>query len=117
MHSMFWLKNLEKKMTRKKKQSANKQLNQPKSLDEVYSLFKGKGGGVDAESIVNDSKHDPNTVSVWSCTHVIAKLIERCKKDIVSYDVIFDLEGNPHGCQLEIDRKAFRGVHYAFRIN
>lgn len=102
-------------MSRKKKQVETKTATQPKNLDEVHTLFKGKGGGSDAEAILNDSKHDKDTVSVWSCKHDIAKIIERCGKDIKSFKVTFDLVGEPTGCQLEISRKVFRGIVYAFK--
>lgn len=102
-------------MSRKKKQIATRKISHPKNLDEVFNMFKGKGGGPDAESILNDSKLDKDTVSVWSCKHDVSKIIERCGKDIKSFQVTFTTEGEPSGCLLEINRKVFRGIVYAFK--
>lgn len=105
-------------MPRKKKQTVVTTKNitpQPKNLDEVYALFKGKGGGPEAEAIVVDSKLDKDIVHVYSGKHDIAKLIDRCSKEIVDFKVTFDLDGNATGCDLRIKRRAFRGVHCAFR--
>lgn len=88
---------------------------QPKDLDALYIMFKGKGGGPEAESVVVDSKLDKDTVHVYSGKHDVAKLIERCRNCIVSYKVTYDTDGNPIGCDLEIKRKVFRGIYYCFK--
>jgi len=81
------------------------------TLDQVLEQFKGKGGDIEAESILNDSNWDKKegTVSFWSNKADAAKVIERCRNSIIS----FCLEGA--GVHLIIDRKAFRGAHCAFR--
>ena len=90
---------------------------QPKTLDEVHAMFKGKGGGPEAEAIVVDSKMDKDFVNVFSGKHDVAKIIERCRKDILGFKVTFDQDRNPIGCDLQVARKAFRGIHCAFRTS
>ena len=81
------------------------------TLKELKTQFKGKGGDPEAESIVIDSNFDKKdgTVSVWSNKMDVAKIIDRCEKDIISFAV----QGN--GVSFVIDRKAFRGVVCSFR--
>ena len=81
------------------------------SLDEVMEKFKGKGGNPESETVLIDSNLDKidGFVSVWSNKADAAKIIARCKNNIKSYRTV----GN--GIQLEIDRRAFRGIVYAFR--
>ena len=81
------------------------------NVDEVIKSFKGKGGDPEAEAIIIDNNTDKKDgyVTVWGCNHNIAKIAERCRKHIVQID------GNKDGVSLKIDRKAFRGLVYAFR--
>ncbi len=83
----------------------------PLTLDDAYNMLKGKGGDIESESILNDSNFDKknNTVSFWSNKGDAAKVIERCRNSIISFQVMGD------GIQLTIDRKAFRGMACAFR--
>ena len=82
-----------------------------KTVDEVIRHFKGKGGDDEAECILidNNSERKDGWVSVWGCNHNIAKVAERCRNSIIKID------GNLDGVTIHIDRKAFRGVVYAFR--
>ena len=57
----------------------------------------------------NQDRKERNTVTVWGCTSDISKIAKRCPNAIVS------VKDSEDGCSLEIDRKAFRGVVYAFR--
>ena len=86
-------------------------MNKKITLDELYAMYKGKGGGPESESIIIDSNIDRKDgyVSIWSNKGDVAKIIERCKKDIIS----FEYKGD--GVNFNINRKAFRGVHCAFR--
>ena len=88
-----------------------KNKNKQPTLDDILVAFKGKGGGPEAESILNDSNTDKkdNSVFIWSNKNDAAKIIERCRNSIKS----FKYDGS--GVSLEIDRKAFRGIHCAFR--
>lgn len=81
------------------------------TLEEIATIFRGKGGGLEAESIINDSNFEKKEgyVSVWSNKADAAKIIDRCKKGIKVYSLVGD------GVQLTIDRKYFRGLVCAFR--
>jgi len=81
------------------------------NVDEVIKNFKGKGGDPESESIIIDNNTDKKDgyVTVWGCNHNIAKIAERCRNHIIS------IRGNKDGVSLQIDRKAFRGLVYAFR--
>tara|TARA_R100001440_G_scaffold29238_1_gene46867 strand:- start:645 stop:917 length:273 start_codon:yes stop_codon:yes gene_type:complete len=80
-------------------------------IDRIIAKFKGKGGDEEAECILVDNNTDRKEgyVSVWGCNHNIAKIAERCRKDIIRIDE------NCDGASLYIKRRAFRGVVYAFR--
>ena len=80
-------------------------------IDEVIRRFKGKGGDDEAETILIDNNADrkDGLVTVWGCNHNIAKVAMRCRKAIVKCRV------DPDGASLTIERRAFRGVVYAFR--
>ncbi|SRR3990167_8766954 len=81
------------------------------NIQQLKDHFKGKGGDGEAESILNDSNMDKKkgTVSVWSNKVDAFKILERCSNSVISFQIIGD------GIQMEIDRKAFRGIHCAFR--
>lgn len=81
-------------------------------LRKAQELFRGKNGGPEGESHIVDSnldRKDGNFVMVWSSTKDVAKIIERCGPDVIDCTVSED------GVFLKIDRKAFRGIHCAFR--
>ena len=82
------------------------------SLEELKASYKGRGGGPESESIIIDSNLDKrdNYVSVYSSNKDVAKIIERCADSILDYEVL-----GTEGVQFKIDRKAFRGIHCAFR--
>lgn len=81
-----------------------------KTLEELSASFKGKGSA-ESESVLVDNNGDKTEgyVSVWSNKADATKIISRCKNSIIRYEELGD------GVQLFIDRKAFRGIVYAFR--
>lgn len=81
------------------------------SLNEVKEMFKGKGGGPEAESVLLDSNFHKKegVVTLWSNKADAAKVIERCGSSVISFEVRGD------GVSLVINRDAFRGIHCAFR--
>ena len=81
-----------------------------KTLDELAAEYKGKGS-TESESVLIDSNGDKKEgyVSFWSNKSDATKIILRCKKSIIKCEEVGD------GVQLTIDRKAFRGMVYAFR--
>jgi len=83
---------------------------QPK-LSEVREHFKGKNGGVEGESHLIDANCDKKDGFVWVYSNKsdAAKIIERCEGAIKEYTFL------DSGVQMQIDRKAFRGITYAFR--
>jgi|TARA_A100000172_G_scaffold46223_1_gene28610 hypothetical protein len=82
------------------------------TLNEIKAYFKGKGGGPEGESHIIDANADKKEGFVWvySTKSDATKIIERCGDAILDYGF---LDGQ--GVQLKIDRKAFRGIHCAFR--
>ena len=82
------------------------------TLNEIKKHFKGKGGGPEGESHVIDANADKKEGFVWvySTKADAAKIIDRCEKAIIDYNFL-----DAHGVQFKIDRKAFRGIHCAFR--
>jgi len=84
---------------------------QKPTLDEIQEHFKGKGGGPEGESHIIDANADKKEDFVWFYSNKAdaAKIIERCKKNIIDYNFLGS------GIQLQIRRKAFRGMHCAFR--
>jgi len=82
------------------------------TVDDIIKKYKNKKGDIESETILIDNNADrkeTNTVSVWGCTADIANIAARCRDQIVS------IRDDSDGCSLEINRKAFRGVLYAFR--
>ena len=82
------------------------------TVDDIIKKYKNKKGDEEAETILIDNNWDrkkTNTVSIWGCTADISKIASRCRNAIVS------IRDDKNGCSLEIDRRAFRGVLYAFR--
>ena len=81
------------------------------TLDEIQAHFKGKGGGPEGETDIIDANADKKDGFVWVYSNKAdaAKIIERCKENIIDYNFLGS------GVQLQIDRKAFRGIHCAFR--
>ena len=49
-------------------------------------------------------------VHVWSCTSDVAKIIDRCGTAIKK------ISEDEDGVSFEIDRSAFRGAPYAFKV-
>jgi len=82
------------------------------TLDEVKAHFKGKGGGPEGESHIIDANADKKEGFVWvySTKADAAKIIDRCGDAIIDYSFL-----DARGVQFKIDRKAFRGIHCAFR--
>ena len=82
------------------------------TLNEVKAYFKGKGGGPEGESHIIDANADKKEGFVWvySTKSDATKIIDRCGDAILDYSF---LDGQ--GVQLKIARKAFRGIHCAFR--
>jgi hypothetical protein len=82
------------------------------TLDEVKDHFKGKAGGPEGESHIIDANADKKDGFVWvySTNKDAAKIIDRCGAAVLDYDFL-----DRRGVQLKIDRKAFRGIHCAFR--
>tara|TARA_R100001594_G_scaffold146133_1_gene197147 strand:+ start:241 stop:549 length:309 start_codon:yes stop_codon:yes gene_type:complete len=82
------------------------------TLEEVKAYFKGKGGGPEGESHIIDANADKKEGFVWvySTKSDATKIIERCGDAILDYGFL-----DRQGVQLKIDRKAFRGIHCAFR--
>ena len=82
------------------------------TLKEVAQHFKGLGGGPEGESHILDSNADKKEGFVWvySTKADAAKIIDRCGDAILDYSFL-----DSRGVQLKIDRKAFRGIHCAFR--
>ena len=82
------------------------------TLKEIASYYKGKGGGPEGESHVIDANADKKEGFVWvySTKADAAKIIDRCGDAILDYSFL-----DAQGVQLKIDRKAFRGIHCAFR--
>jgi hypothetical protein len=80
---------------------------------DLIKKFKNRKGDLEAETILTDNnreKRQNNTVSIWSSTADISKIASRCGSAIKSVRI----EGD--GAFLDIDRRAFRGVEYAFKI-
>ena len=85
----------------------------PELLKETAARFKGKGGGPEAENTVIDSKLDKKmdgTVSVWAMGGTVARIINRCGPAIKAMRI------EKEGVSFRIDKSAFRGVTYAFKI-
>jgi len=81
------------------------------TLKEVAAHFKGKGGGPESESHIVDCNADKKDGFVWVYSNKAdaTKIIERCGPAILDYRFL------DSGVQLQIARKAFRGIHCAFR--
>ena len=82
-------------------------------LKETAARFKGKGGGPESENTIVDSKIDrkeDGTVSVWAMGGTVAKIINRCNRAIKYMRV------EEEGVSFYIDKSAFRGVTYAFKV-
>jgi|TARA_R110002020_G_scaffold72542_1_gene186617 hypothetical protein len=99
-------------MSKEKKESWGNLTSTKPSLEEVAKHFKGLGGGPEGESHVIDANSDKKEgfVYVYSTKADAAKIIDRCGDAIVDYSFL-----DSRGVQLKIDRKAFRGIHCAFR--
>ncbi len=83
------------------------------TVDDIIKKYKNKKGDDEAEVTLIDNNSERkrnNSVSVWGCTSDISKIAQRCRKHIIS------IRDDANGCSLEIDRAAFRGVVYAFKV-
>ena len=82
------------------------------TLNEVKAYFNGKGGGPEGESHIIEANADKKECFVWvySSKSDATNIIDRCGDAILDYCF---LDGQ--GGQLKIARKAFRGIHCAFR--
>ena len=81
-----------------------------KKLKQIAERWKGKSGGPEAETTIADSKLDKSCVHVWSCTSDVAKIIDRCGTAIKR------ITEDEEVVSFEIDRSAFRGAPYAFKV-
>ncbi len=99
-------------MSKEKKEAWGSLVSQKPTLKEVANYYKGKGGGPEGESHVIDANADKKEGFVWvySTKADAAKIIDRCGDAILDYSFL-----DAQGVQLKIDRKAFRGIHCAFR--
>jgi hypothetical protein len=99
-------------MSKDKKKAWGALLSEKPTLKEIASYYKGKGGGPEGESHVIDANADKKEGFVWvySTKADAAKIIDRCGDAILDYSFL-----DAQGVQLKIDRKAFRGIHCAFR--
>ena len=82
-------------------------------LKETAARFKGKGGGPESENTIVDSKIDrkeEGTVSVWAMGGTVTKIINRCNTAIKYMRV------EEEGVSFYIEKSAFRGVTYAFKV-
>lgn len=99
-------------MSQEKKDAWGRLTTQKPTLTEIAQYYKGKGGGPEGESHIIDANADKKEgfVYVYSTKADATKIIERCGDAIIDYDFL-----DSRGVQLKIDRKAFRGIHCAFR--
>ncbi len=85
-----------------------------KTIDELIEKYRRKKGDEESESIIidnnGDKKHE-GFVRVWAMASDVAKVADRCRNSIVWWKE----EADHGGCHFHIDKKAFRGVVYAFR--
>jgi hypothetical protein len=83
------------------------------TLKEIKKYFKGKGGGPEGESHIIDANADKKEGFVWvySSKKEAAAIIDRCGDSIIECNFL-----DPRGVQFKIDRKAFRGIEYAFKL-
>jgi hypothetical protein len=81
-------------------------------INEIKLRYKGKGGGPEAESHVCDSKldKDDNIVRVYSTTADVSKILDRCGSAVKK------ISDDGEGVAIEIDRSAFRGIAYSFKV-
>jgi len=83
-----------------------------KKLEAIKTAFKGKGGvNPESESILldNGAEKADGYVSLWTNRSDASKIIEKCGSSIIKF------KATEEGVQFHIDRKAFRGIHGAFR--
>ena len=99
-------------MSQEKKEAWGVLTSKKPTLKEIATHFKGKGGGPEGESHIIDANADKKEgfVFVYSTKADAAKIIDRCGDAILDYSFL-----DTRGVQLKIDRKAFRGIHCAFR--
>jgi len=82
------------------------------TIDELIGKYKNKKGDDETESILIDNNFDKkheNVVRVWAMASDVSKIAQRCRKSIISF------KEAGAGVDFVIDRRAFRGVVYAFR--
>jgi len=99
-------------MSKDKRKAWGALTNEKPTLKEIAAYYKGKGGGPEGESHIIDANADKKEGFVWvySTKADAAKIIQRCGDAILDYSFL-----DAQGVQLKIDRKAFRGIHCAFR--
>jgi|TARA_R110001583_G_scaffold17957_13_gene72181 hypothetical protein len=99
-------------MSKEKKEAWGNLISEKPTLKEIATYYKGKGGGPEGESHIIDANADKKEGFVWvySTKADAAKIIDRCGDAILDYSFL-----DAQGVQLKIDRKAFRGIHCAFR--
>ena len=84
------------------------------TIDDLIKKYKNKKGDDETESIIIDNNGDrkeDNFVRVWAMASDVSKIADRCKESIVWWEE----DPSMSGVNFHIDRKAFRGVVYAFR--
>jgi len=99
-------------MSKDKKKAWGVLTDEKPTLKEIAAYYKGKGGGPEGESHIIDANADKKEGFVWvySTKADAAKIIQRCGDAILDYSFL-----DAQGVQLKIDRRAFRGIHCAFR--
>tara|TARA_Y100000593_G_C4284584_1_gene324696 strand:+ start:238 stop:510 length:273 start_codon:yes stop_codon:yes gene_type:complete len=83
-----------------------------KIYNKIMRKFKGKGGGPEAETILLDNKQEEKegVVTVYAHGKNAAKIATRCWPAITKVRI----EGD--AVFFTIERRAFRGIHTAFKI-
>tara|TARA_R100001594_G_C3874125_1_gene224228 strand:- start:41 stop:337 length:297 start_codon:yes stop_codon:yes gene_type:complete len=83
-----------------------------KALNRIAKRFKGKGGGPDAETLINANKHDINLgyVSLWSDNNDITNLINRSRKYILS------VRDYGETVEFKMAKGGFRSCCHAFKV-
>lgn len=82
-----------------------------KTLKQVRELYHGKSGDIESESILVDANADKKDgfITIWSDNNDIAKILDRCSSMVLEY------KEQGGGYSIKINRKAFRGLSYAFK--
>ena len=82
------------------------------TYDLIIETFKGKGGDIEAESILLDNNFDRKEgyVQVYAHGKWAAIIAKRCRSAIISAKI------HKEAVDFKIKRSAFRGIHTAFKV-